>query len=219
MLHPSPVAVLQVNAPESLVWVSVENVGAAQARVSTIVSVTVVGMPVFVRPEEKLMQAYAIGFQPSNQGVLSDGERYVVYRVSLYADGFQKNKSARQSKSVGGVYILPLGLPSMERMSAQAVRPLCLTPHGCSVNGVIKIIMKDLEKAVKEGVVGVDPDGRNVRIFIDTVSLIGDFPPAAAFTDVLGHTATAVCKIFTMRHRKGGTCPRPISPVMFIAFA
>ena len=50
-----------------------------------------------------------------NVGVLPSGERYVIYRASLYADGFQQNKAVRQSRSVGGCYLLPLGLSSAER--------------------------------------------------------------------------------------------------------
>ena len=69
------------------------------------------------------------------------------------------------------------------------------------------MILEDLRKASCDGVVGVDPMGQRVRIFIDTTALFGDFPQATAFTDVLGHTATALCSLCFMRKRKHQITP------------
>ena len=92
----------------------------------------------------------------------------------------------------------------MERTASLAVRPLYITPHGTSINAVIRLIMDDLHN---NAVNGVGPDGRAIRTFIDTVSLLGDFPHATAFTDVLGHTAIELCTMCTMRRRKGTNYP------------
>ena len=142
-----------------------------------------------------------------NIGRLQNGERFVIYRIALYADGFQQNKASRQSKSVGGVYILPLGLPTSDRISLQSARPLCITPHGMSINSALGIILEDLRKSATEGIDGIDPSGRRVRIFIDTVAFFGDFPQVAAFTDVLGHSANALCSHCYMRRRKNQNVP------------
>ena len=69
------------------------------------------------------------------------------------------------------------------------------------------MIVEDLKKCARRGVQGFDPKGRPVRIFIDTVALFGDFPQAAAFTDVLGHSANAMCTICSIRRRKGQNVP------------
>ena len=130
-----------------------------------------------------------------------------MYRAALYADGFQQNKNSKQSKSVGGIYILPLWLPNSERTSLHSARPLCITPHGASVNAAVQVILDDLRDASINGVTATDPMGRRVRVFIDTTALFGDIPQAAAFTDVLGHSGNALCSLCHMRRRKNQNLP------------
>ena len=214
MFHTSPVSALARKTAEALVWVVLDSdedgsVGdrTQPTKVTTIASSTVIGMPVFHFSNAKICEIGASRFTSSNTGRLPSGERYVVYRASLYADGFQANKTTRTSKSVGGIYLLPQGRSVQDRSSAKSVRPLCLVPHGMPYGPALKVIMDDLVTAAQTGVDGVDPDGRHVRIYIDTLSFLGDFPQATAYTDVLGHTSTAMCNVCTIRRRKGHGLP------------
>lgn len=192
---------------EKIVWVTADICNSVLSKVDCFASTNVTGMPYFADTDVKMCRASRTLCGRRNIGRLSNGERFVVYRVALYADGFQQNKSTRQSKSVGGVYLLPLGLPVHQRMSFHSVRVLCLTAHGSSINAGLNIIRDDLLHGSRHGVPGIDPFGRPVRIFVDAVGLFGDFPQAAAFTDVLGHTANALCTLCFMRRRKGQNLP------------
>ena len=214
LLHSSPVSALARETAEMLVWVALDAIedgrggdGSTSGNVIALVTRTVIGVPVFQFSDAKVADMCESKLTSSNLGHLPNGERYVVYRASLYADGFQANKTTRTSKSVGGIYLLPQGRPVEDRSSAKAVRPLCLVPHGMPYGPALHMILDDLVTAAQTGVTGVDSCGRNVRIYIDTLSFLGDFPQATAYTDVLGHTATAMCNICTIRRRKGHALP------------
>lgn len=53
-------------------------------------------------------------------------------------------------------------------------------------------IIYDLVTAATEGIRDVDLDGRPNRIFIDTVTMMGDLPQATAFTDFHGHSVNTL---------------------------
>ena len=93
----------------------------------------VVGLPVIVEVDKKMEKICRKKLRLKNIGRISTGERYMIYRIAIYADGFQKNKCTKQSKSVGGIYMLPLGLPLSGRRSMHAARPLCVTAPGSSI--------------------------------------------------------------------------------------
>ena len=192
---------------ERLLWVGMDAENGKLKNLVTLTTVNITGLATFAETEAKMDAVCREELKASNMGTLDNGERFVVYRAALYADGFQQNKSSRQSKSVGGVYLLPVGLPMKERTSYHACRVLCLTPHGCSINKAMGMILEDIREAAVHGVQGIDPFGRTVRIFIDTTAFFGDLPQAAAFTDVLGHTANALCTLCYMRRRKGRNVP------------
>ena len=134
-----------------------------------------------------------------NHGRLEDGTRYVVYRLALYTDGFKQHKSLADTRSVDGCYLLPLGRGLETRRSVSACRVLSLTPHGHSVNDVLSLIHDDLIIGASKGFDSIDPFGRPVRIFLDTVAMFGDYPALTATTDVRGHNALAFCTFCTFR--------------------
>ena len=136
-----------------------------------------------------------------NKGLLPCGTRYYIYRVALYADAFNQYKSIANKNKVVGVYLLPLGLPSQQRRSADAARVITVVPDGHNVRTVLRKIKDDLIEAATEGVLGMDPYGNMARIFIDPVSFYGDYPAVTCMTDVRGHNATAFCTFCMMRRR------------------
>ena len=146
VFHTSPIAGTRGFPRERIVWLAVERTKKLVWYIRTVALSNVVGMPMYVVNPPRLTDSTRTTRDRRNCGVLINGDRYVVYRVSLYADGFQQSKSSRQSKSVGGVYLLPVGLPDELRNSQQSVRPLCLTVHGLPINEAVKKIMEDLEK-------------------------------------------------------------------------
>jgi len=127
------------------------------------------------------------------RGVLKDGRKYIVYRFLLYSDDFNPHKSAYSQGSVGGVYIMPLGLPSEDKFSTSAVRCISLAPLGLSSNVVISAIMPDILKGATQGFPVKLPNGENVQLFLDFVSHVSDYPAATKLLDTLGHTANAPC--------------------------
>ena len=207
VLLASPVSNVMVRPCEKILWLEVSTSSTAHTTIRPMMSTNVVGLPYFYNSEARVDMLDSEKSCRSNRGILPNGERYVIYRMALYADGFQQNKSTRQSRSIGGIYLLPLGLSNMERTCAQAVRVLSLTPPGCPMAPVLKLIIDDISQAAREGVKGVDPNGNPIRIYIDPVCLMGDLPQAAAYTDVLGHSSNAMCTLCFTRRRKNQMLP------------
>ena len=82
-----------------------------------------------------------------------------------------------------------------------------MTVSSCTTSRmkVLDVIIEDLCRAASEGVDGVDPYGRRVRIFLDMVTFLADYPEAADFTDVYGHTGNAYCTHCTVSKRTAPT--------------
>ena len=125
------------------------------------------------------------------QGKLRNGDPYIVYRVILYSDGFSAQFS--ESGSNGGVYMMPCGIPPNMRTVIGGVRKLCLTPPGVSANDVFLKMIPDIVKGAKEGFTVLDDTGSPVRVFIDVVAVIQDYPEQTSCMDTLGHTANVPC--------------------------
>jgi len=187
---------------ERLVWIRVaggESAGCFQMNEEASYNVTKIPMWVSgdrSRPERPYQR------HRQNSGVLDNGERFVLYRMILYADGFNQHKSLSDGRSVGGCYMLPLGLSVENRRSISAVRVISITPSGENMNDALHMVKEDIVTACTKGISGTDPYGRNVRIFVDLVGCFGDFPALSSMMDVKGHTADACCTLCTFSKRK-----------------
>lgn len=184
---------------ERLVWVSVSDSEGTRPRkyLKITASVTVSGIPTW-KSGSRTFPTFPRQLA-CNRGVLSNGKRYLVYRIVLYTDGFGQLKSLSDQREVGGVYILPIGLPTESKRSWSGARVISLTPDGHSMNKVLTAIEGDLVLGATTGIPGLDPYGRPVQIFLDTVGYFGDYPAVTATTDVRGHNATAFCTFCTFR--------------------
>jgi len=190
-------------AAERLVWIDTSKAGDdGRGDLVEIAAATATKMPEW-RPGRRQTPTADVDPRTRNVGFLENGERFVVYRIALYADGFKQLKSLSDTRSVGGCYILPLGLPEENRRTSAAARVLTLTPDGQSLNDAMCQIVDDLVQGALQGVEGVDTYGRRVRVFIDTVAFFGDYPAVTATADVMGHTADSFCPLCTVRRRKG----------------
>ena len=136
-------------------------------------------------------------------GTLQDGSRYFVYRFCLYADGFKQKKSLADTRSVTGCYIMPTGIYLNSRSSSSCTRVVTLCPTGHDVNNVMNVVMDDIIEGTVHGITAEDPDGNEIRIFLDPVTFLGDYPAVTASMDALGHTANAFCTLCSMSKRKG----------------
>jgi len=116
-----------------------------------------------------------------------------VYRFLLYSDDFDPHKSAYSQGSVGGVYIMPLGLPSEDKFSTTSVRCISLAPLGLSSNVVISAIMPDILRGATEGFPVKLHNGENVQLFLDLVSHVSDYPAATKLSDANGQKGLAPC--------------------------
>ena len=72
-----------------------------------------------------------------------------------------------------------------------------LTPPGVSSNEVISDLISDIVKCATSGVDIVAPNGQIVRIFVDIVGYIGDFPAVTHVLDTTGHNGTSCCHLCT----------------------
>ena len=187
---------------ERLVWVDIERTESGRATVRYVGTSTVTDLPRWVRGEQGTPHTeYCSDVSARNRGFMQNGSRYVVYRVALYMDGFKQTKAQRDTRSVGGCYMLPLGLSLEARRGTGAPRVLTIAPTSVAHNDVLDMLLDDVTRAAVDGVDGTDPYGRPVRIFLDPVSFFGDYPAAALCADVLGHTGNAYCTHCTVSKR------------------
>ena len=137
-------------------------------------------------------------------GKLKDGRRYTTYRFLLYADGFTPQLGKRGS--MGGCYMLPLGMLPDRRSALGAVRKIGLAPPGVSTNEILKVILSDIVKGTVEGFVTKDSRGRQVVVFLDCVGFIADYPAMSEALDVLGHNSNVPCHLcaFSRYDKSGG---------------
>ena len=126
-------------------------------------------------------------------GRMSNGKRYYMYRMMLYADDFNARSTLFPKGSVGGLYMSPSSFHVRSRRSQTCIRTISLTPAGVSTNSVIDHIIEDLVTGTIEGFECIDAFGELVTVFFDIMGFIGDYPASSAVVDLKGHNATSPC--------------------------
>jgi len=134
-----------------------------------------------------------------NRGVCSDGKPYVMYRFIIFHDNFHVSRSMNRQESVGGVYLLPMDLPSYMKIHPSSARTISLTPHGTSSADALELVEDDLVRGVSSGIEGIDPLGRPLRIYLDLCGLLADFHEANDGLATLNHGGNAGCNMCTFR--------------------
>lgn len=188
---------------ERLVWVDVSDKDEGRATIHYVGASNVVDMPTWLEGYRSVPFLGYEGGPPRHIGHMPDGSRYVVYRFALYMDGFKQTKGLADTRSVGGCYLMPLGLSLDSRRGTGAPHVVTLASCSVSHNDVMQLVMDDISRAASTGVDGVDPFGRRVRIFLDAVSFFGDYPAAALCADVVGHVGNAFCTHCSTMKRRG----------------
>ena len=138
-------------------------------------------------------------------GLLRNGLPFVVYRILLFCDDFQQSSQMSKAASAGGCYFLPLSLPVEKRRSSSSVRIISLTPPNTSTNDLLRYIVPDMRQATVHGVDGHTPSGTRLRIFLDVLGFVGDYPASACVVDVLGHVGNAPCTHCSFRRLRNVT--------------
>lgn len=103
--------------------------------------------------------------------------------------------------------MLPLGLIYKSRASENAVRLLSPSPHRIDVSKDLNIIVDDVVRCMKDVVIGVDPYGRRVRIFLQVVSYFGHYPAVSTVCTLKGHTSLAFFTSCIFQKRASDTMP------------
>lgn len=101
--------------------------------------------------------------------------------------------------SAGGSYFLPLSMPLESRRSTSSVRIISLTPPGVSTNEVLHYVIDDIVNATVNGIIGCTPQAQLVRIFMDVVGFVGDYPASSKTVDLIGHVGSAPCTLCSFR--------------------
>jgi len=137
--------------------------------------------------------------QKSNAGVLPDGTPYVVYRFILFHDDFDVARTLLRKCSIGGVYLLPADLPSYQKTAPSSIRTISLTPPSMSSLDILELISDDIKVATTDGVLGRDPFGAPVRVYLDLCGVLADFHEASDGFQTLNHSGTAGCNLCNFR--------------------
>ena len=136
-------------------------------------------------------------------GVLPCGKKYFIYHVLLYCDDFTARSPLFPKGSVGGCYLVPVGLSLRRRRRTISVRLVSLTPNGVSTNMVLDAIVDDLNDSAVSGVDAVDPTGEKCVVFVNVVGFVGDYPASSATLDTMTHAAAAPCTVCSFRKFDG----------------
>lgn len=157
-------------------------------------SIGTVGAPVFVTDKPDDTSTFSNQEQPcTTRGTLPDGAPYYIYRLILYADDFNPRSTLFPKGSVGGLYMSPTSFHVRSRRSQTAIRTVSLTPAGVSTNSVIDFLVNDLVHGCIDGFDCIDAFGQKVKVFLDVMGFIGDYPASSSVVDLKGHNATAPC--------------------------
>lgn len=161
------------------------------------------GVPLLVETDNTMKSDpfTAVHDRDVRSGILQSGEPYVVYRMLLYCDDFNPRSLLFPRGSVGGCYMIPIGLSLQRRRGLTSIRPIALTPPGVSTNYVLDDIIEDIVEGTVSGFDGEDASGRKVKIFLDVVGFVADYPASSNVLDVMSHAAKAPCTHCTFRHR------------------
>lgn len=68
-----------------------------------------------------------------------------------------------------------------------SIRTVTITPPALGNNLVLYLLIEDLKKGALQGFDGIDPLGREFKIFIELVGFIYDYPASASLVDVYDH--------------------------------
>ena len=189
----SPIQHARGYPAERIMWITTKEVEPETYALEFFATANVTDIPTWVRGKHNAPRGgYDFG-TCDNQGFLANGERFLIYRFALYIDGFNQFKDLQDTRSVAGCYILPLGLSMENRTGPGATRPITLASSSMNHYDVLHHIIDDVSRAAGTGIHGVDPYGREVRIFLDPVTFYGDYPAVSACCGVLGHNANAFC--------------------------
>ena len=119
--------------------------------------------------------------------------RYYIYRILLCADDFNPRSSLFTKASFGGIYLSPSGLNVRFRRSQSCIRTVSLTPPGVSTISVLDSIIDELVSGSISGFECFDAFGERVRVYLDVMGFLGDYPASSAVVDLKRHNATASC--------------------------
>lgn len=122
--------------------------------------------------------------------------------MALHVDGFNQNNSLMDLRSVGGYFLMPLGLPANVRKSAASARLVTITSHGQKLNDSLKNVMDDILNAAVQGFLVTDPGCRHVLMFTYPFAFFVDYPAVSDTSDSMGHSADELCTHYGFRKMK-----------------
>ena len=189
----------------AILWFQVSKSVAKGDQDTTLLSVTApIGVPKLISRE------VIVSTEPEckTTGTLPCGTKFYVYRMLLYCDDFNPRSLMFPKGSVGGFYMLPIGMSMKSRRSCTSLREISLTPNGVSTNFVFDFLIDDFLQGATQGFQAVDHNGRRCVVFTEVVGFVADYPASSAVLDTKSHSAHAPCTHCSFRVLEG---PRSVA--------
>lgn len=131
------------------------------------------------------------------KSLLFDGRPLFMYRLFLYTAGSDRQKSFSDTRSVCGFYIMPSSLEAKYRKHSASTGIINLTSENYhNMKDVPSHVVNEIFLAVNQRLNCIDLYGSQVRIFVDIVANVSDYPAAITCADVIFHTANRSWSIF-----------------------
>ena len=124
------------------------------------------------------------------QGRVEDGIKYVVYRMLMYSN--RLTPCIGKKRSMGGVYMLPIGMAPKNWNGAGAIRLIWLAPPGVSTNEVLAAVSDDIIEGTEKGFEMTTENGEKGFLFLDVVEYVGENPAVSHTLDLLGRCSSIV---------------------------
>jgi len=101
---------------------------------------------------------------------LENGEKYVIYRCSLFVDAFLATTMYVQAK-YEGVYVQPLTVSAERKVDSASARVVSLVPPGVDLTPIIKQFYDDCLETLKTATYVTDANGEKRRLIMDVVNI------------------------------------------------
>lgn len=133
--------------------------------------------------------------------VLENSERKIVYRALLYSNDFNVPNLLLPKASLGGCYVIPLGISYGSRKQWSSIETISFLACSISTTHRIDFLVPHIWKRASDGFNGEEAKGSFIPIFMDVCVLLRQNWGMSQILVVVKHSAGAPRTLWTYRYK------------------